>query len=396
MGKGRRMGLFSKRKKKEEPQENIYPWMTVEEALEYSRGAQPDNVESVSKLADELADQMKFLRTQQEQTKYEYDEVTKYLSDIKLLEAMSEANRALVTDAARMIIGLDDERINYQNGKSRVSHEQYRNMEMYEKEIPRKIRELEKQEEYLGLIKDDMRNLEGEKGSISFNREQASDKRDFLVKLTYGVIFIVLLLFIILIVLMDRTGKDFTIPFFLTGLAGAGYAAYFIYEHKRCGTEIKKCDHMLNRANILLNKVKIKFVNTTNALDYAYEKYGVNSACEMKNIWNNYKYEKEEENRYRKNSQLLAGYEDNLEKLLNRLGFSKAEAWVSQPELLINRGDLADFKDAISNRRNKLRAQIDFNIRQQDTTMNDIEALKNKYDHLRDDINLIMKRNEVY
>ena len=153
---------------------------------------------------------------------------------------------------------------------------------------------------------------------------------------------------------------------------------------------------MLNRANILLNKIKIKFVNTTNALEYAYEKYGVNSACEMKNIWNNYKYEKEEESRYRKNSQLLAGYEDNLEKLLDKLGFSKPDAWTSQPELLIDRGDLADFKDAITNRRNKLRAQIDFNIRQQDTTMNEIEALKNKYDHFRDSINRIMKRNEVY
>ncbi|MCR5323348.1 MAG: hypothetical protein K6E85_08785 [Lachnospiraceae bacterium] len=390
------MGLFSKKKNKEEPQETVYPWMTVEEALEYSKGEIPESTDSVNKLADELADQMKFLRTQQEQTKYEYEEVTKYLSDIKLLESMTEANRALVTDAARMIVGLDDERISYQNGRSRVSHEQYRNMEMYEKEIPRKIKELEKQEEYLGLIKDDMRNLEGEKGSISFTREQASDKRNFLVKLTYGVIFLVLLMFIILIVLMDRTGKDFTIPFFLTGLAGAAYAAYFIYEHRRCGTEIKKSDHMLNRANILLNKIKIKYVNTTNALDYAYEKYGVNSACEMKSVWNNYKYEKEEEKRYRKNSQLLAGYEDNLGKLLDKLGFSKPDAWVSQPELLIDRGDLADFKDAITNRRNKLRAQIDFNIRQQDTTMNEIEALKNKYERFRDDINLIMKRNEVY
>ena len=70
---------------------------------------------------------------------------------------------------------------------------------------------------------------------------------------------------------------------------------------------------MLNRANVLLNKVKIKFVNTTNALDYSYEKYGVNSSLEMRHIWEKYSYEKEKERRYRKNSQLLAGYEDNLE-----------------------------------------------------------------------------------
>ena len=390
------MGLFSRKKKKEEEQESVYRWMTVEEALEYSQAGGSPSIESVKKLAEELADQMKFLRTRQDQTKYEFDEVSKYLNDIKMLTSMSEADRALVTDAARMIEGLDNERIGYQNGKSMVTREQYRNMEMYEKEIPRKLKELEKQEEYLGLIKDDMRNLEGEKGSITFEKEGAADKRGFLVKLTYGVIFLVLAVFIILIMLMDRTGKDFTIPFFLTGLAGAAYAVYFVHEHRSLGTAVKKNEYMLNRANVLLNKVKIKYVNTTNALDYSYEKYGVNSAAEMKHIWEKYLHEKEEEKRYRKNSQLLAGYEDNLEKLLKEFGFSKPDAWISQPDLLINRGELADFRDAVSTRRNKLKAQLDFNIRQQDTTMNEIEALKNKYDSFRDDINLVMKRNEIY
>lgn len=370
--------------------------MTVEEALEYSKAGRETTVESVTKLADELADQMQFLRTRQEQTKYEFEEVSKYLSDIRLLETMSESNRAMITDAARMIEGLDNERISYQNGKSMVTREQYKTMEMYEKEIPRKIKELEKQEEYLDLVRDDMRNLEGEKGSIGYAREQAEEKRNFLVKLTYGIIFAVLLIFIVLIVLMDRTGKDFTIPFLLTGIAGAAYAAYFIHEHRSCGTQIKKNDYMLNRANVLLNKVKIKFVNTTNALDYSYEKYGVNSARDMRYIWENYKHEKEEEMRYRKNSQLLAGYEENLERLLKELKFAKPDAWISQPDVLINRGELADFKDAVSNRRNKLKAQLDFNVRQQDTTMNEIEALKNKYDRFRDDINVIMKRNEIY
>ncbi|MCR5768870.1 MAG: hypothetical protein K6G45_10320 [Lachnospiraceae bacterium] len=391
------MGLFSRKKKKEEEQDNsIYRWMTVEEALEYSQAGSSPSLESVKKLAEEIADQMKFLRTRQDQTKYEFEEVSKYLRDVKLIESMSESDRALVTDAARMIKGLDNERIGYQNGKSMVTREQYRNMEMYEKEIPRKLKELEKQEDYLGLIRDDMRNLEGEKGSITFEKESASEKRGFLVKLTYGVIFMILAVFIILIVLMDRTGKDFTIPFFLTGLAGAAYAFYFVHEHRRLGTLIKKNDHMLNRANVLLNKVKIKYVNTTNTLDYSYEKYGINSSTEMRHIWEKYTYEKEEEKRYRKNSQLLAGYEDNLEKLLKEFGFSKCDSWISQPDLLIDRGELADFKDAVATRRNKLKAQIDFNIRQQDTTMNEIEALKNKYEGFRDDINMIMKRNEIY
>nr|MCR5684069.1 hypothetical protein [Lachnospiraceae bacterium] len=338
-------------------------------------------------------DQMQFLKVRQDQTKYDYDEVCYYLEDIKLLETMGEETRAAVTDAARMIIGLDEERIKYQSGERKIGGERLKMLKLYEKDIPRKIRELEGQEDYLSLVRDDMRNLEGEKGSITYNRDQALEKKKFLVSLTYAVTGLVLVIFIVLIVLMDRTGKDFTIPFFLTGLAGAAYGAYFIHEFSRSRTLAKKSEYMLNRANVLLNKIKIKFVNTTNALEYSYEKYGVNSARELKAVWSGYIHDREEEQRYRQNARLLVDYEDNLERLLKQLGLSKADSWVNQPSLLVSRRELSDFKDAVSNRKNKLRAQLDFNLRQQDTTMNDIEGLKRKYADLGDVIEDILGKD---
>ena len=386
------MGLFSKKKKETREQENIYQWMTVEEALQYNNAAAQTSEDSVRKLADEMADQMQFLKVRQDQTKYEYDEVCSYLDDIKLLETVGEDTRAAITDAARMIIGLDEERIKYQNGDRKVSGDRLRMLKLYEKDIPRKIRELESQEDYLSLVKDDMRNLEGEKGSITYNRDQAQEKKKFLISLTYAVTGLVLVIFIVLIVLMDRTGKDFTLPFFLTGLAGAAYGAYFIHEFGRCRTMARQSEYMLNRANVLLNKIKIKYVNTTNALEYSYEKYGVNSARELKSIWGGYNHDREEEQRYRKNAQLLVGYEDNLERLLKGLGMNKADSWVNQPSLLVSRRELSDFKDSVTNRKNKLRAQLDFNLRQQDTTMNDIEGLKRKYSDFKDVIDDILKK----
>lgn len=41
-------------------------------------------------------------------------------------------------------------------------------------------------------------------------------------------------------------------------------------------TEIK-----LNKATALLNKVKIKFINAANTLDYEYTKFGVKSSYEL-------------------------------------------------------------------------------------------------------------------
>lgn len=43
-----------------------------------------------------------------------------------------------------------------------------------------------------------------------------------------------------------------------------------------------------NRAIVLLNKVKLKYINVANAVDYACEKYHVKSAGELENQWQYY------------------------------------------------------------------------------------------------------------
>lgn len=373
------MGLFSKKKNKAAEIQSAYTWMTVDEALAYSRGERKMSDETLMKLSAELGEQLGYLRKQQEDTKYEFGQVTQYLADIQRIELLRDRDRADIADTARMILSLDDERIKFQNGDKRLSSSQYRMMELYADELPGRIKEIGRQEEYLNLVREDMHNLEGEKGSIKYNKEQNAAKKSFLTKAAYAVVLLVIVVFIVLIMLMNRTGKDFTVPFFITGVAAMGYVVYYVYAIGSCNTESKKSDYMMNRANVLLNKVKLKYVNTTNAVEYAYEKYRVNSLHELEYAWQTYKLIKEEEKRYRRNTQLMADYEDRLNRLLIRIGIEKPDAWVHQPSVLINRSELMDFKDAVNHRRNKLRAQIDFNNRQQDTTLNEIEALKNKY-----------------
>lgn len=369
------MGLFKKRKRTD----SQYTWMTVGDALQMGRGVKTVPNETVIKVTSELCEQIKYLRAQQEETKYEYNQVTGYLTDIQKLDRLSEKEHAEVTDAARMVVSLDEERIRYKNGPRSLTTVQYHTMEMYESEIPDKIRRLEEHERYLDLVREDMRNLEGEKGSIKYEKESAGDKKCFLNKFSIGVTFVVLLLFIVLIVVMSYTGKSLIIPFFITGVAALGYVAYYIYAIGQCSTTVKRDEYALNRANALLNTVKIKFVNTTNAIDFIHEKYGVNSTQELRYVWENYVRAKDEEKRFRRNTQLLNNYLLQLEAVLTQLGIGRTDAWAHQPEVLLSRGEMADYRDAISRRRNKLRAQMDYNIRQQDTTRNEIEALRNKY-----------------
>ena len=56
---------------------------------------------------------------------------------------------------------------------------------------------------------------------------------------------------------------------------------------------------------MLQNRVKIRYVNNTNLLDYLYMKYQVSSGKELKVLWDKYKVEKEERRRYRAPPALL-------------------------------------------------------------------------------------------
>ena len=388
------MGLFGKKKKPSMDLTTDYSSMTVDEAIAASRGGRISNDE-LSRLTAECCEQVNYLRNQQEETKNEYAQVTQYLADIQRYEQMDEEDRSEIADAARMMLSLENERARYQTGEKRIRDDLYHTMELYDHEFPKKLAELEKHEKYLVLIKDDMRNLEGEKGSIGYEKEHAEDKRNFLNKMSYAIILVALLIFIALIVLSGRTGKDFTVPFFITGVAAIGYIVYYIMAVGECKKDAKKTDYMMNRANMLLNKVKIKYVNTTSVLDYSYDKYGVNSLQELRYVWENYVKQKEAEKRYMKNTQLLNSYTERMARALTAAGMEKTDAWVSQPEVLLDRTELVDFKDAVSRRRNKLRARLDYNIRQQDSALNDIEALKAKYVGQEKLITSILHKNGI-
>ena len=167
------MGLFSRKNKTPEPEFNSLRGISVDEALALSRSKSISD-EDLNRITGELCDQILYLRTQQEETKQEYGQVTQYLADIQRYEQMGEADRRDIADAARMMLSLDAERTRYQTGEKRIRDDLYHTMEMYEHEFPKKLTELERHENFLTLIKDDMRNLEGEKGSIGYEREQAA------------------------------------------------------------------------------------------------------------------------------------------------------------------------------------------------------------------------------
>ncbi|MCR5432137.1 MAG: hypothetical protein K6E95_06230 [Lachnospiraceae bacterium] len=375
------MGLFRRKKKKEHVNDHdpVLRWLTVDEAIAYSSGDTSVLEKAVGKIAYEYKILARELSEKQEEIKQDYTLDTELLGDVKRFEMLPEKSRANIVDEARLIMNLGDERTRFLNQEKKITGEQKRSMAQYDALLPEKLEEIRQKEEYLLLVEEDMRKLEGEKGILAYERERAVEKRRFLSKFSAFVAAAALLIFILLLVLM-KNGNDKLMPaFFVTGVAVIGFALYYFISMRECAAIIHKCDISTNRAQQLLNKVKIKYVNTSSTLQYMYEKYHVKGYSELKNTWEEYVHEKESEKMYASNTRLLAGYEQTLLDDLHKAGFIHPQPLVTQPEILFNRGELLRYKQSLEESREKLRTMLDDGMRQALELKKEIQDARDRY-----------------
>ena len=82
---------------------------------------------------------------------------------------------------------------------------------------------------------------------------------------------------------------------FFTVLIGTGITI----KYQNCTSNIRKSELSKNKAITLENRVKIKYVNTKNAVDYACEKYHVKNSNDLNNIYEEYMKTVRDKERYK-------------------------------------------------------------------------------------------------
>ncbi len=139
-------------------------------------------------------------------------------------------------------------------------------------------------------------------------------------------------------------------------------------------TEIKQSEVNMNYAIVLLNKVKFKYVNVTNAVEYAREKYNVKNAYEFNYLWEQYLNEVREREKFRQTNEDLEYFNGKLVRLLNRYRMYDARVWVNQSSALIDKKEMVEVKHNLIVRRQKLRARMEYNaqnIRERKTELDE-------------------------
>ena len=381
--------LFRKKKKKEQEAESRQEDKLVLRDGIYST---PEEREGFLRNCCDLINEAK---RQRFEAKKEYEVVTSYLADIQKIDLLPLQAKKSIDDMARKVLTLNQERQKMQKIPPKITMAQRLALEPYEDTILEEIHKMEEQENYLQAINSDIRHLESEKASLDFELQDVMDRDEQGKKmLKVAAVFIIIFL-VFLFVLQEAAQKNVQLPFIFTIAFGIIVIGYFYFSNRKNQYDLKVAELKMNRAIMLLNKVKIKYVNCTNLLDYLYEKFHVNNAQELHYHWQEYMRIVEEERRFKKTAESIDFYTEEIIRELKKNGVSDAAVWGYQLEALVDPKEMVEVRHRLNVRRQKLRRRIDYNNSQEEMARKSLRTFRERHVEYDAETMLILAKNEV-
>jgi hypothetical protein len=184
------------------------------------------------------------------------------------------------------------------------------------------------------------------------------------------------------------------VGYFLTIVVGAVGMTILFVRYQDQTKDLSRVEKGINRIILLQNTVKIRYVNNVNLLDYLYVKYSVKSAKE----WNMLSELYEEERRAREvnelNGEELEYYQAELLRVLRNFQLSDPRLWVRCPLALYDHKEMVEIRHEHIIRRQKLRAQMDYNKRLAKEGEKELRSLIAEYPQYSKEILGMMERYE--
>ncbi len=294
--------------------------------------------------------------------KKEYYIVTSYLNDIELIENLAPDQAEEIQKAADYVAKLNQARDQFLNTSKRISDAQFKMIQSQEEQIPDAIKNLRMNEEYQATVKRDMQYLEGEKQEWEILKKEKRRLRKRLRKASFMLFFAAATAAALVLVL--SMGFDYDLQYAWIGVIAAALfgSAYIIFRLESSRRDIQQAEININYAILLLNKVKIKYVNITNAVDYGRDRFHVRDSREFEYQWEMYQNAMREQEKYRKTNEDLNYYYDKLVKLLKKCGLYDSRVWIEQPQALVDQKEMVEIKHDLLVRRQKLRSKIAYNL----------------------------------
>lgn len=325
------------------------------------------------------------------EAKKEYEKVTSYLTDIQHIDMAREDEYREIKDICKSILTLTQERSKYKNRNLTISDAQMRKFEPFEDELVDEIKKMYNAQAYQDAIEGDIKNLKKEKDSLYSQKKEIIAKQNALKGMTKVLAVLIISLIVLLIVIYYATKTDMTLPYLgVVALAGVS-AAMLVFESSKNRRDIILVERKINKAITLLNKVKIKYINNINVLDYNCNKFGVKNAKDFEEKWNEYCKMREYEKKFRENTEMLNANNENLVIMLKELGVKDADIWISRCEAIVDSREMVEIRHELNQRRQMLRERIENNEKLKEGIISQLDAMINAHPEIKGELLGIIK-----
>lgn len=318
--------------------------------------------------------------------KTDYQKVTDKLQDMEEVEALPESDRFELRRRAKKIIDFEKQEAKYKRPVSKISEAKYREIAQLEDEMEDIIRKLRENEDYQTKVRRDMNLLEGEKAGLAYDRK-INRKKVSSVKSSFVVCFVlVFMAYLVTMIIRNMMYFDVKIPIvIITGIFAVMLTVIYV-TFKDASDSVTKLSKQINRAISLQNTAKIRYVNITNAIDYCYAKYGINSSHELQYQWDKYLEEKEARHHTENAALQLEQLRMELHGYLTRFRIKEPSQFVYQPSLLVYDEEMAARRHELVIERQRLRKGMDFEVYNLDSYKKEIEDMVKQYPQYAQDI----------
>jgi len=305
----------------------------------------------------------------------EYNSVTAYLTDMEEVEALPKEERARINEYAKKLSRLEDERKVFSEKKIKMSDNRFRHIEQIQDEVPTGIIRLKETEDYQGLIRRDLTRLDGERHAYQYRREELHTMIENSRSIAVIAIIAMGVCMLMLLTLQIALEIDTGIGYFLTILAGAVTLTVLFVKHLDASGEIIKVESSINKLILLQNRVKIRYVNNINLLDYLYTKFDVNHSAELEKEWSRFLIEGEERRKLAENDEDLSHYQKELLVMLRRFHIKDPNIWLNRSLALLDGKEMVEIRHNYIQRRQKLRKQMEYYKKLAETARNEVKEL---------------------
>ena len=309
----------------------------------------------------------------------EYSLVTSYLTDMEEIESLPPEQMTELKNVARKMQTLSSEMQRFRDKKQRMSESEYRQVSSQENEIEEGIKKLNDAEKMQKLIRQDLTRLDGERHAYEYRRVELENMMANFKGMTVICVVAFVVCILMLMVLQFGFRMETTIGYYVAIAAAAIAITVMTVKYMDSEKELERVGKATNKLIQLQNKVKIRYVNNVNLLDYLCLKYNVESAEKLKQLWDMYQEEKEERRQYLETEAKLDYYREELVEMLTRYRVKDPSRWILQPEAIVDSREMIEIRHGLIVRRQALRKQLDYNRQLSDTAKTEIKEVAAQY-----------------